>query len=86
MAINVDLIFLRPQCCKSRFLEDRTENCILELRKPVSEDWQGVLLGVANKRAKLDLRLTNYIVQPCANLMSSLLCYNAFSNCHCDQW
>ena len=39
--------FLRPQCGKSRFLEVRTENCILEPRKPMSEDQQGVLLGVA---------------------------------------
>ena len=45
--ISVDLIFLRPQCCKSQFLEDSTENCILEPREPRSEDLQGVLLGVA---------------------------------------
>ena len=34
-------------CCKSRFFEDMTKNCTFELRKPMSEDQQGVLLGVA---------------------------------------
>ena len=43
--------FLRPQCCKSLFFEDRTKNCILELRKTMSEDQQGVLLGVAARPA-----------------------------------
>ena len=32
------IYFLRPQCGKSRFLEDSTDNCILEPRKPMSED------------------------------------------------
>ena len=38
---------ISPQCGKSRFLEDSTENSILDPRKPLSEDQQGVLLGVA---------------------------------------
>ena len=45
---SVDLIFLRPQCCKSRILEDSTNNCIILPRKARSEDYPGVLLGVAN--------------------------------------
>ena len=46
MTLSYLASFLRPQCGKSRFLEVRTENCILEPRKPMSEDQQGVLLGV----------------------------------------
>ena len=53
---TVDLILLNPQCCKSRFLEDRTKNCILEPRKPMSEDQQGVLLGVANRCRKFKVK------------------------------
>ena len=36
--ISVDLIFLRPQSCKSRLFEDSTKNGILEPREPRSED------------------------------------------------
>ena len=34
----VRALSLSPQCCKSLFFEDGTDNCILELRKPRSED------------------------------------------------
>ena len=36
--ISVDLIFLRPQCCKFWFFEDSTEFCILVPKKPISEN------------------------------------------------
>ena len=38
LVLYLSLIFLCPQCCKSQFFEDRTENCTLEPRKPMSED------------------------------------------------
>ena len=45
LGLNLLILFLRPQCCKSQILDDSTEHCILEPREPRSRISRGCFQG-----------------------------------------